>query len=360
MGYQTSRAGPARAAALVPPSRRTAASRRAQATSPFTEPHVLRLALRVRLAAADRHQHPVAAAAAATSAHRRALTSLRRIPAMKRSPAITASRRPRSTATSSDSSRGLDAADSTPRTRRRGLDAADSTPRTLAGSEDGGQVRRPEGARLAPAALTGGPPVAREDPGRLGWIREIPAGGSTAPPPPPRSRKGGGGQGDGLGLGGGFEDHENIGGGHGHRLQHGARPGTAHFPVVDGCSRVRQGDGLQTRGREIEDQETDRREHGRRLPARPPAAPPIAPPRYVRRSAGRSSGRSRSHVDDAQHGVRPGPALPTRGGLAQSGVLVYASLRARGRCRAVAAAERPEGCLSVDGAWPPDLAADCS
>ena len=84
------------------------------------EPHVLRLALRVRLAAADRHQHPVAAAAAATSAHRRALTSLRRIPAMKRSPAITASRRPRSTATSSDS---------TPRTRRRGLDAADSPPR---------------------------------------------------------------------------------------------------------------------------------------------------------------------------------------------------------------------------------------
>ena len=47
-----------------------------------------------------------------------------------------------------------------------GLDAADSTPRTLAGSEDGGQVHRPEGARLAPAALTGGPPIAREDPGR--------------------------------------------------------------------------------------------------------------------------------------------------------------------------------------------------
>ena len=112
-------------------------------------------------------------------------------------------------------------------------------------------------------------------------------------------------------------------------------------PSSTGALAVRQGDGLQTRGRELEDQETDRREHGRRLPARPPAAPPIAPPRYVRRAAGRSSGRSRSHVDDAQHGVRPGPALPTRGGLARSGVLVYASLRARGRCRAVAAAERP-------------------
>ena len=47
----------------------------------------------------------------ATSVQRRALTSLRRIPAMKRSPAITVSRRPRSRATGSDS---------TPRPRRRG------------------------------------------------------------------------------------------------------------------------------------------------------------------------------------------------------------------------------------------------
>ena len=31
----------------------------------------------------------------------------------------------------------------------------------------------------------------------------------------------------------------------------GARPGTARFPV-DGCSGVRQGDGLRTRGREVE------------------------------------------------------------------------------------------------------------
>ena len=86
---------------------------------------------------------PSPAAASATSPQRRALTSLRRIPAMKRSPAITASSRPRARATSSA-----------------------ATPRPLAGGEDGGQVRRPEGARLAPAALTGGPPVAREDPGR--------------------------------------------------------------------------------------------------------------------------------------------------------------------------------------------------
>ena len=46
---------------------------------------------------------------------------------------------------------------------------------------------------------------------------------------------------------------------------------------------------------------------------------------------------------------QPGPAAPrvaalgaaAPGRLARSGVLVYASLRARGRCRAVAAAERP-------------------
>ena len=36
----------------------------------------------------------------------------------------------------------------------------------MAAGEDGGQVRRPEGARLAPAALDGGPTVAREDPRR--------------------------------------------------------------------------------------------------------------------------------------------------------------------------------------------------
>ena len=46
-----------------------------------------------------------------TSAQRSALTSLRRLPAMKSNPAITASRRPRSRATCSDS---------TPRPRRRG------------------------------------------------------------------------------------------------------------------------------------------------------------------------------------------------------------------------------------------------
>ena len=67
---------------------------------------------------------------------------------MKRSHAITASRRPRSTATSSDS---------TPRTRRRGRwQVARTAARSTA----------PKGARLAPAALTGGPPIAREDPGR--------------------------------------------------------------------------------------------------------------------------------------------------------------------------------------------------
>ena len=61
---------------------------------------------------------------------------------MKRSPAITASRRPRSRATWSD-----------------------STPRPVAGGEDGGQVRRPEPPRRPAAAGAGGPPVAGEDPG---------------------------------------------------------------------------------------------------------------------------------------------------------------------------------------------------
>ncbi len=46
---------------------------------------------------------PSPSAASSTSAQRRALTSLRRIPAMKRSPAIAAARRPRSRATGSDS-----------------------------------------------------------------------------------------------------------------------------------------------------------------------------------------------------------------------------------------------------------------
>ena len=70
----------------------------ARATPPLHEPHVLRLAL--LLPATDGDQHPVAGAASSTSTQRRALTPLRRIPAMKRSPAITASGRPRSPATS--------------------------------------------------------------------------------------------------------------------------------------------------------------------------------------------------------------------------------------------------------------------
>ena len=68
---------------------------------------------------------------------------------MKRSPAITASRRPRSEGDS-------------PRTRCRGRDV-------VAGwqvARVGGEVRRPERPRLAPAAVAGSPPVAGENPGR--------------------------------------------------------------------------------------------------------------------------------------------------------------------------------------------------
>ena len=90
---------------------------------------------------------PSPAAAAATSPQRRALTSLRRIPAMNSSPAITASSRPRFRATSPDS---------TPRPRRRGWWQVARTR---------GQVRRHEGARLAAAAAAGGPPIARQHPG---------------------------------------------------------------------------------------------------------------------------------------------------------------------------------------------------
>ncbi len=116
---------------------------------------------------------PSPAAASATSAHRRALTSLRRIPAMKRSPAITSVE---ATALDGD---------------LVGLAAAAATPPAVAGGEDGGQVRRPEGARLAPTALDGGPPVAREDPGRSFPGRARLAGEPSpeaSPRPPPSTR----------------------------------------------------------------------------------------------------------------------------------------------------------------------------
>ena len=68
-------------------------------------------------------------------------------PTVKRSPAITASRRPGSTRAT--------ASDSPPQ-------AATSWP--VVGGEDGGEVHRPERPRLAPVAGAGGPPVAGEDP----------------------------------------------------------------------------------------------------------------------------------------------------------------------------------------------------
>ena len=68
---------------------------------------------------------------------------------MNSNPAITASTRPRSRATSSDS---------TPRPRRRGR-------WQVAGGEHGRQVRGPERPRLAPPSISGGPPVPGEHPG---------------------------------------------------------------------------------------------------------------------------------------------------------------------------------------------------
>ena len=83
----------------------------------------------------------------ATSAQRSALTALRRIPAMKSSPVITASRRPRSRATSSDS---------TPRPRRRGRQQVASTA-VKSESPNGRACPRPrsEAVRRYPASYPG-------------------------------------------------------------------------------------------------------------------------------------------------------------------------------------------------------------
>ena len=94
---------------------------------------------------------PSASAPASTPAHRRLLTSLRRIPAMKRSPAITALRRPRSRATSSD-----------------------STPRPMAGGDDGGGGPRPRTAGRAGRRVDGAPPEVRPA-GVRGRVRRVEA-----------------------------------------------------------------------------------------------------------------------------------------------------------------------------------------
>ena len=92
---------------------------------------------------------------------------------LRRIPAITAARRPRSRATASDP---------LPRPRHRGR---------WVGGEDGGEVRRLARPRPAPAAGAADPPVAGEDPGRpfpgraSGGRRRGP--GSTRPPPSRRS-----------------------------------------------------------------------------------------------------------------------------------------------------------------------------
>ena len=137
----TQRRVPARTGA--PGSRRPCASGWLEATPPFRNRTSVVSPSWFVLLRRTVTSTPSPAAASATSAHRRALTSLRRIPAMKRSPAITASRWPRSRATSSD-----------------------SIPRPVAGGEDGREVCRPERPRRSPASIAGGPPVAGEDPGR--------------------------------------------------------------------------------------------------------------------------------------------------------------------------------------------------
>ena len=129
----------ARAARLgprPPGSRRTAASGARRRHRPFTNRTSLVSPSGFVLPRRTVTSTPSPAAASATAAHRRALTSLGRIPA------ITASSRPRSRATSSD-----------------------AAARPVTGGEDRGQVSRHEGARLAPATAAGGPPVAGEHPG---------------------------------------------------------------------------------------------------------------------------------------------------------------------------------------------------
>ena len=113
---------------------------------------------------------PSPAAAAATSAHRRALTSLRRIPAIEEEPR---DHRVEPAALDGD---------------LVGLDAAAATPPSVAGGEDGGQVRRPEGARLTPAALGRRSAGSPRGPGpfvpRQGSARRRAEPGSAPRPPP--------------------------------------------------------------------------------------------------------------------------------------------------------------------------------
>ena len=114
---------------------------------------------------------PSPAVAGATSAHRRALTSLRRSPAMKSSPTITATSWPRFRANLVE------------------LDAAAAAARSVAGGENRDQVSHHEGASLAATATATatdtGLPVAREHPR---WC--VPRPGSARRRDGPEARRG--------------------------------------------------------------------------------------------------------------------------------------------------------------------------
>ena len=122
--------------------------RRARATPPFTNRTSVVSPSWFVLLRRTVTSTPSPSAAAATSAQRRALTSLRRIPAMKRE---SGDHRVEAAALEGD---------------LVGLDAAAAPAWPVADGEDGGQVRRPERPRLPSASIAGGPPVAAEDPGR--------------------------------------------------------------------------------------------------------------------------------------------------------------------------------------------------
>ena len=184
-----------------------------------------------------------------------------------------------------------------------GLDAA-ATPRTLAGSEVGEpRSAAPKGRAWPRPRSPDGPPVAREDPGRLRMDSGDSRGGEHSSPPRVRGRVV---EGRAMGWGSGVVSRTTkiSAAGHGRRLQHGARPGTAHFPVLDRCSRglgVRVGRAMGSR-LEGGDQETGRRGHGRRLQHGAGTQLPHRPASIAR------SPRAGGHRRHQDRGRRQGPA----------------------------------------------------
>ena len=137
------------------------------------EPHVPRLAVRVRLAAPDRHQHPVAGGRLGDVAPEQGAHLAAPHPRHEEQPR---DHRVKPTALQGDVA---------------GLDAAAAATRPVAGGEDRGQVRRHEGARLAAGRgrrrSAGSPPAPGPFFRRPGSARRRDGPGS-APRLPPSTR----------------------------------------------------------------------------------------------------------------------------------------------------------------------------